>query len=66
MITLKNILTALRTTVAEPDYFQTTYQRNITVSDSNFVTTKGIYARASMGQFGNFDAITIKYIYGIK
>ena len=65
-IAVKGCLTALNATNADSGYYQTTYQRQITINDSNFVTTRGVFGRASMKQFGNFDAIVIKYIYGIK
>lgn len=65
-IILKNKLTSLQVTLPEKGYYQTTYLRKITISDSQYVTTQGVYARSSVSEFSTFEAIAIKYIYGIK
>lgn len=65
-IILKNKQTSLQVTLPEKGYYQTTYLRKITISDSQYVTTQGIYGRSSMSEFSTFEAIAIKYIYGIK
>lgn len=65
-IILKNKLTSLQVTLPEKGYYQTTYLRQITISDSQYVTTQGIYGRSSASEFSTFEAIAIKYIYGIK
>ena len=65
-IILKNKLTSLQVTLPEEGYYQTTYLRKITISDSQYVTTQGIYGRSNAREFSTFEAITIRYIYGIK
>ena len=65
-VAIRGNLTQLSITTIDNGYYQTTFTREITINESNFVTTVGKYGRTSRNEYNNYDAITIKYIYGIK